>query len=61
MRFTVATILVLAVIGSSSFAQEAAAEPQENPELEAEMSYVEALVNNGYPDIAAPVIEATKS
>lgn len=60
MRFTVATILVLAVMGSSSFAQEAAAEPQENPELEAEMSYVEALVNNGYPDIAAPVIEATK-
>ena len=38
----------------------AAAAPKENPELEAEMSYVEALVNNGYPDIAGPLVESTK-
>ena len=38
----------------------AAAEPKEDPELEAEIAYVEALVNFGYPDIAGPVIEATK-
>ena len=51
-----------AILASPSFAEEAAsAEPsKENPELEAEMSYVEALVNYGYPDIAGPVIEATK-
>jgi tetratricopeptide (TPR) repeat protein len=60
MRFKAATILVLAVLGSSSFAQEAEGEPKENPALEAEIEYVEALVNNGYPDIAAPVIEETK-
>jgi TolA-binding protein len=52
--------LVLALVGAPSFAQEASEVPQENPELEAEMSYVEALVNNGYPDIATPVIEETK-
>ena len=33
---------------------------QENPELEAEISYVEALVQYGFPDFAGPVIEATK-
>ena len=60
MRFKAATILVLAVLGSSSFAQEAEGEPKENPALEAEIEYVEALVNSGYPDIAAPVIEETK-
>ena len=38
----------------------AAAAPKENPELEAEISYVEALVNYGFPDLAGPVIEATK-
>ena len=37
-----------------------AEEPKENPELEAEVSYVEALVNHGYPDFAGPVIEETK-
>ena len=51
-----------AVLASPVFAEEAApAEaPKENVELEAEMSYVEALVNFGYPDLAGPVIEATK-
>ena len=65
MRLKIATIFTLAAVQASlAFAEDAApaaAEaPKENPELEAEMSYVEALVNFGYPDIAGPVIEATK-
>ena len=63
MSLKVATIVTLAaVLASPVFAEEAApAEaPKENVELEAEMSYVEALVNYGYPDLAGPVIEATK-
>ena len=71
MRFKVATILTLAAaLSSSAFAEEessaenpaeAPAEAQaENPELEAEIAYVEALVNYGFPDLAAPVIEQTK-
>lgn len=67
MRFKVVPILTLtAVLASPAFAAETApaaapAEaPQENPELEAEMSYVEALVNFGYPDLAGPVIDQTK-
>ena len=71
MRFKVATILALAAaLSSSAFADDAAAsaagaeaaaeEPQENPELEAEIGYVEKLVDFGYPDLAAPIIEATK-
>lgn len=42
----------------SSAAQEAV--PQENPELENELRYVEALVDNGFPDYATPVGEAIK-
>ena len=38
----------------------AAAPDKTPPELDAEIEYVEALVNNGYPDFAAPVIEAAK-
>ena len=53
-----------AALASSAGAEEAAAAAaeasNENPELEAEISYVEALVNYGYPDLAGPVIEATK-
>ena len=66
MRFKVATILALAAsLSLSAFADDAGAaaaadEPQENPELEAEIGYVERLVDFGYPDLAAPVIEATK-
>ena len=71
MRFKVATILTLAAFLSPAVlaeeekpaetSAEAPAEAvQENPELEAEMAYVEALVNFGYPDLAGPVIEATK-
>ena len=71
MSFKVATILILAAVSvspvvaeeaaSAAEGAEAAAEaPKENPELEAEINYVEALVNYGYPDIAAPVIEETK-
>ncbi len=69
MSLKVATILMLAAFFASPvLAQEAASEaeeaaadlPQENPELEAEINYIEALVNYGYPDLAAPIIEATK-
>ena len=67
MSFKVATILVLAASLTFSGLAEDAAEgaasaetSQVNPELEAEISYVEALVDNAYPDLAAPVIEATK-
>ena len=65
MTLKVATILTLAAaLASPVLAEEAApaaAEaPKENVELEAEISYVEALVNFGYPDLAGPVIEATK-
>ena len=60
MSFKVATIFTLAaVLVPPVFAQEAEA-PAENPELEAEIAYVEALVDNAYPDLAAPVIEETK-
>ena len=53
--------LLAASLSAQSAAEGAPAEaPAENPELEAEMSYVEALVNYGYPDLAGPVIEATK-
>ena len=64
MRLTRATIIVLAAtLASSVFGQDAApaaAEAQDDPELEAEVSYVEALVGSGYPDLAGPIIEATK-
>ena len=56
-----------ALLAASAYAQSAAegapaaAAPDKNPpELDAEIEYVEALVNNGYPDFAAPVIEAAK-
>ena len=66
MRLKSYTMFALAALAAlplcaEEAAQEAPAEvPKENPELEAEMAYVEALVNYGYPDIAGPVIEATK-
>ena len=71
MRVHVATIPVLAALLAAAIpargdepaaeAEEAAAGvPQEDPALEAEISYVEALVDNAYPDLAGPVIEATK-
>ena len=71
MRFKVATIVSLAALLPSAVLAEEAAKaekpaeaaaeaPRENPELEAEIAYVEALVNFGYPDLAGPVIEATK-
>lgn len=61
----VSTIIALAALAASPLlagegAADAAEAPKENPELEAEMSYVEALVNYGYPDLAGPLIEATK-
>ena len=64
MSLKVATILILAAAFVSPVVAEeapvAAETPKENPALEAEISYVEALVNYGYPDLAGPVIEATK-
>lgn len=65
MRLKSCTVFALAaIIALPLCAEEEAAEatelPKEDPELEAEMAYVEALVNYGYPDIAEPVIEATK-
>ena len=64
MRQMLTVLLVLAAVSSarvSSAEEEASADlPKENPELETEMRYIEALVNNAYPDIAAPVIEETK-
>lgn len=59
MRLELALVFSLIAAGSV-FAETAAEEPQENPELEREIAYVEALVDSGYPDLAAPVIEATK-
>ena len=63
MTFKVSSAVILAAsLAMPAFAEEAAAEaaPKADPELEAEIAYVEALVDNGYPDIAGPVIEATK-
>lgn len=57
--FALSTVLALSLVAQE---QEAAdgAEGAEDPALEAEIAYVQALVDYGYPDIAAPVIEATK-
>ena len=55
---------VLATSCTVSFAQEAEApaeEPKVDEALEAEIAYVEALINSGYPDFAEPVIAATKA
>lgn len=65
MTFKVSIAVILAAgLVVPAFAEDAgagaAAAPESNPELEAEIAYVEALVNNGYPDIAGPVIEAAK-
>ncbi|MBR2981792.1 MAG: tetratricopeptide repeat protein [Kiritimatiellae bacterium] len=60
---TLKAFTAFALAGLAAFqvaAQEAEAAPEENKELEAEISYVEALVNYGYPDLAGPVIEVTK-
>lgn len=64
MRFKLATVLTLtAVMASPLFAEESAGEAdeaQEDPKLEAEIAYVEALIYGGFADFAGPVIEATK-
>lgn len=40
---------------------EAAADlPKENPEVESEIGYITALVDDGYPDFATPLIEAVR-
>ena len=66
MRYEAFTILSLAALLAFPVCAQSAPEggaaeaPKEDPALEAEMNYVEALVNGGYPDFAGPVIEATK-
>ena len=61
MRFKAVRVFALAAIFASPLlAQEATETPQEDPVLEGEIAFVEALVNYGYPDIATPVIEETK-
>lgn len=68
MRLKSLTVCSLAALFASAvFAQEAAPAPAEaaevpqvNEELEAEIAYVEALVSNGYPDFAEPIIVETK-
>jgi outer membrane protein assembly factor BamD (BamD/ComL family) len=63
-NFLGGTLAALAVFASpAARAQEAAAEGEENKvdeALKAEISYVEALVDNGFPDLAETVIAATK-
>ena len=66
MTLKTSTLFALVALAALPLCAEDAAEgaaaeaPKANPELEAEMAYVDALVDNGYPDIAAPVIEETK-
>ena len=60
MSFKVATILSLAAFCASPLLAEDEAEASATTELDGEIAYVEALVDAGYPDFAAPVIEATK-
>lgn len=68
MRLKLVTVLsVASLIASPIYADDAApaaageADAVEvNEALEAEIAYVQALVEGGYPDFAAPVIEATK-
>lgn len=60
MTWKAFTIFALAGLAAFNVVAQDAAAADENPELEAEISFIEALVNYGYPDFAAPVIEATK-
>jgi len=64
MRFNVVNVFALAAVCAYSAcaeqAESTAEAPKEDAALEAEIAYVEALVNNGFPDFATPVIEATK-
>ena len=64
MSFRVVPVFALAAMCTASvFADEAAAPVEaakEDPALEAEIAYVEALIYGEFPDFAQPVIEATK-
>lgn len=55
-----ALLAASAAAQSAAEGASAAAAPEKNLELDAEIEYVEALVNNGYPDFAVPVIDAAK-
>ncbi|MBQ6915041.1 MAG: hypothetical protein IJQ65_04920, partial [Kiritimatiellae bacterium] len=67
MSSKISYILCCAAVAAASFAalaQEAgpaAEEPKVDEALEAEIAYVEALIQFGYPDFAEPVIAATKA
>ena len=67
MSSKISYILCCAAAAATSFAafaQEAEAtaeEPKADEALEAEIAYVEALIQFGYPDFAEPVIAATKA
>jgi len=52
-------IATSAFVGGGAFA-EGEAQTSSEKEMDQEIQYVEALINNGYPDFADPVIEATK-
>ena len=68
MRFKVAIVFTLAAALAftvcaeepADSAENAVEEVKEDPELEFEIEYITKLVDFGYPDIAAPVIEATR-
>ena len=64
MRFNVVNVFALAAVCAHPvFAENAgasAAVSADESALEAEIAYVEALVNYGYPDFATVVIEKTK-
>ena len=61
-KFGCAAVAALALAAPHAYAddEEAEATPDIDAELKAEIDYVEALVYCGFPDFAAPVIEATK-
>ncbi len=63
MRKVIYSLALTATWAVSAWADAAAPatdEVKEDSALEAEIAYVEALINFGYSDFAAPVIEATK-
>ena len=64
MRARVFSAIALAAFAAASaFAQDAAegeAAAPKNEELESELRYIEALVDEGYPDVAEALVERTK-
>ena len=71
--FAISSVVLLATPLSTAWAEdESAAESNKNkgsdeaeavkadPEMEAEVAYIRALIDNGYPDFAGPIIVSTK-